>query len=329
MKYSKPGADDGLVRTALKLQVADMTSRPDIFRQRVVAFDEPLAKAKGGKVRAVHRARVASRRLREILPVMEADASECRRALDRLRQAARQLGRLRDLDVSLQLLDDVEEAARGPSPGVRTLRKRLAQTRQDALDKARRRGWGRKLHRTAKLLTRLAESLSDGAPSTSRRWRWTLGARGAHRAQALLAAMDDAGQKLEPEAIHNVRKALKRLRYAIELAEEAAGTGVTADLFWLTSAQSRLGRLHDRHVLMALVAEVRQSLRSRDRQARRDLRALSANLDAECRVLHAAYLGSRAALRDLCRRVLSQTEGVGAAGARAGVPERLGEVRLA
>lgn len=303
-----------------------MPGRADIFRQRVVEFAKPLAQAEDGKVRAVHRARVAARRLREILPVMEADAGDCRRALDRLRHVTRQLGRLRDSDVSLQLLKDADEWGRGSSPGVRVLRKRLEQARQDALGKAHRRRLGRTLRRTAKLLTGLADSLSEGAPSRS--WRWTLGAREANRARALLEAMDEAGQRFAPERVHKVRIALKKLRYAVELAEGAAGTAATVDLRRLTSAQSQLGRLHDLHVLMARVADVRASLRPRDRQARRDLRALSADLNAECRVLHAAYLDSRAALRGLCRRLLTQTQ-VGAAGAQARVPGRLGQVRLA
>lgn len=306
-----------------------MPARADIFRQRAAEFATPLAQAEAGRVGAVHRVRVASRRLREILPVMEVDAGDCRRALKRLRRVTRQLGRLRELDVCVQLLDDVAESARGPSLGVRVLRERLAQARQDARDKAHRRGLGRKLRRTAKLLARLADSLPDATSSRTRRWRWTLDARVAYRAHALLEAMDDAGLELAAERVHDVRIALKRLRYALELAEGAAGTAATAELRQLTSAQSRLGRLHDRQVLMALVADGRASLRSRDPQVRRDLRALSTDLDAACRVLHAAYLRSRAALREVCRRVLAQTKGVGATGTHARVPGRLREIRLA
>ncbi len=306
-----------------------MRNRKDLLRERVEEFTTPLRQAEAGRVRAVHRARVASRRLREILPVVGADAGECRRALKRLRQVAHQLGRLRELDVSAGLLDAMRDPARGQSPGVGLLRERLSEVRREAFDKAETKGFGHKLRRTARQLEHVVEGLSDDTPSRNRGWRRTLDARVASRARALLAAIDEAGREFVPERVHHVRIQLKKLRYAVELSDEASGRPATADWRRLADSQSRLGRLHDRLVLMAWVEDVRTSLGARHLRARRDLGALLVDLEAECRVLHAAYVRSRPVLREAGRRILARTEGLWTTRGPVQAHNRLRQVRLA
>jgi CHAD domain-containing protein len=74
-----------------------------ILRQRLVALLDALPAATSGDVVSVHRARVASRRLREVLPVL-ADAAGTHhlgRASKDVRRITRALGPIRELDVAI------------------------------------------------------------------------------------------------------------------------------------------------------------------------------------------------------------------------------------
>ncbi len=67
-----------------------------------------------GGVRAVHQARVASRRLRELLPVLQLDPDVLRKLSRRLRKITGRLGTVRELDVLAGVLDELGKAGRHP-----------------------------------------------------------------------------------------------------------------------------------------------------------------------------------------------------------------------
>ena len=82
------------------------------LERRVRALERDLPAALGGDVEALHRSRVASRRLREILPVLglERDAGRqapVRKLQRRLRRLTSALGGVRELDVALGILDQL------------------------------------------------------------------------------------------------------------------------------------------------------------------------------------------------------------------------------
>src|SRR3954451_4284083 len=86
-----------------------------LFERRTRALRRQLAAAVAGKDTGVHQARVASRRLREALPVLtkglqHTKSGKAQRKIRRLTQA---LGTVRELDVTLHLIDELAE-----SPGV-------------------------------------------------------------------------------------------------------------------------------------------------------------------------------------------------------------------
>src|SRR5687767_14003814 len=58
-----------------------------------------------GDVESVHQARIATRRLREVLPLVGSDDPSASRAAETLRDAGRALGRVRELDVMRGMLD--------------------------------------------------------------------------------------------------------------------------------------------------------------------------------------------------------------------------------
>ena len=113
--------------------------------------------------------------------------------------------------------------------------------------------------------------------------------------------MDDAGVEAVPERVHRVRIAVKKLRYVVELSEELARLPPSGELRRLSRAQSLLGRLHDRQVLLGAAATVRAAVARRDLRGRKDLSELLDDLEATCHTLHTTYLRSRAALQRACQ----------------------------
>ena len=90
-----------------------------LLRQRFTALARGLAGARAGDVTAIHQARVATRRLREALPLVTSGGAG--RKLERtIRRLTRALGPVRELDVALQTLDELRarrrRAARRASP---------------------------------------------------------------------------------------------------------------------------------------------------------------------------------------------------------------------
>ena len=105
------------------------------------------------------------------------------------------------------------------------------------------------------------------------------------------------------ERLHIVRIAVKKLRYAVELAADADHVKSSPDLKQLRRAQDILGRLHDLQVLVDRAREVQASLARPDLNARRELDVLVVALEEDCRHLHGRYMQDRDALLDLCARL--------------------------
>jgi CHAD domain-containing protein len=101
------------------------------MRQRLLAMLNAMPAATTGDVTSVHRARVASRRLREVLPVLaEAAGSD---ALDRagkqVRQITRALGPIREVDVALGHLEELGARAGVSARALGKVRRHLTDER--------------------------------------------------------------------------------------------------------------------------------------------------------------------------------------------------------
>src|SRR5688572_7821543 len=79
-----------------------------VIAKRHQALRSHLRPAREGDVEGVHQARVASRRLRETIPVLGTGLDDVRLkpVRRRLRDLTRALGPVRELDVALEMLDD-------------------------------------------------------------------------------------------------------------------------------------------------------------------------------------------------------------------------------
>lgn len=257
-----------------------------VLKRRVRALEVPLASALDGDPRALHRARVASRRIREVLPLLSTIRPKSRK---RVRQLTHWLGRVREMDVALGLLAD-------PDLGDGTSRATLGEARQHlqiTRDKRREKLLRRlgkiereKLDRTLRKLGRSIESEDANA------WRRTLAARLARRVNALRRAVDRSGAIYVPERLHAVRIAAKKLRYALEIAAELGVRDAATSAAVVRRTQVTLGDLLDRHVLARHVLEAA----SQPEADETGLAALASSLEASCRQRHAAFLSQRDAL---------------------------------
>jgi CHAD domain-containing protein len=276
------------------------------FRLRLEAFSRELPGVEQGIGESVHRARVASRRLRELIPLLDLNPDVSRKLVALTRVATHQLGEIRELDVALQLADELERiSSGGQGLALRRLASAIASERhaarrrfRPARARAKYERLARKLERAVQLGAR--QHRGRRGPTTSLD---SLDARAARRAKALQSAIDSAGSLYAPGPLHQVRIALKKLRYSAELLQEIGHRRLAAALAEMKSAQDLLGRLHDLDRLLAWCRRVQASFDPVDRATWPAFDQISWRLQTDCRTLHAAYMRHRAPLEAIAARL--------------------------
>jgi CHAD domain-containing protein len=272
------------------------STRSELLKKRVDQFTRVLNLVEQGDVRGLHRARVASRRLRELLPMLQLDHDKLRKLSRRLRKVTTRLGTVRELDVLLLLVDELQVARRGRTGSLNRVGISVAKDRDDARKRLATRLPIAGMHRLGEKLTRVVEELraEESTPRVAARsWQTAVDSQVAARAARLAASIADAGSIYLPERLHAVRIAVKKLRYALELSNELAGIKRDANLRALKRGQEGLGRMHDLQVLVERVRQVQASLAPPNVTIWRNLDATVASLEDECRVLHARYMRMR------------------------------------
>jgi len=272
-----------------------------LLKTHVESLVRALRLVDEGDVRALHRTRVASRRLREIIPVLPLPGDKARKLSRRLRRITSRLGAIRELDVLLLLLDELHESRWAHSDALARVAVSVATDR----DRARRAGGASidAMRRTARKLRELVDDLRRKQMPDARATRWAVEARIVRRATRLAAVLRDAGAVYLPERLHAVRIAVKKLRYSVELANSSGARSLAATTRLLRRAQDILGRMHDRQVLIDRVRHVQATLTPPSIAVWRSLDSLVTSLDDECRRLHGRYMRLRpeleAAAKDL------------------------------
>ncbi len=260
--------------------------------KRLTVLDRDLPAALDHDAEALHRTRVASRRLREVLPVIEAPGPRPdRKSRGRVRHLTRALGGVRELDVALGLLDEL--VARHPHldrPSA-AVREEIHRERAVRYAEMIRSLESIKPGRLTRELAALAAT--RGAPSRAEQHR-RLRARVLRRARRLDHSIDEAGALYAFDRLHRVRVAAKKLRYVLELVPELSRVGTTRLVNRLKEVQDLLGRLHDLEILAGYVRRG-QDLAASTRPARGT--GLIDAIEKETRELHALYLRRTAVLR--------------------------------
>jgi CHAD domain-containing protein len=271
-----------------------------MIRQRLLVLNRTLPSARDGDADAIHQARVATRRVREALPLVTRGSKE-RKLTKAVSRLTRALGRVRELDVALVNLDEVTADAAMQTEGINLLRAILKDERQRLYaDMAERidRVDPEKLQRKAlAAVARNAES-EDDALSAGR--MKTVIKRAARRAVSLQAAIDNAGGIYLPDRLHEVRIAVKKLRYVLEIARELSRSRASARIRMLKTVQDLLGRMHDLEMLIMRIRALQGSERAPTLKVSADLDRLVRRLEMECRQLHVRYMVLKKKLLELC-----------------------------
>jgi len=285
-------------------------SRGSLLTRRARAFARVLPRLTDGDVEGIHRARVAARRLREALPVVAGSLPGARRLRRTLRRLGRMLGPVREMDVSLALVEELGHSDRFDRASLDQLREAIARDRDGAWDAARDRLAHLEPRALARRLTALGAALRvrEGAAAALRPaapdWMVVLRARVCRRAEQARVAIDEAGALYLPDRIHLVRIAVKKLRYSVELAEEARGARTpSVALRRLKETQDLLGRLHDLQVLTDRSRVLQAAMKPARLTVWNELHILQRALEDECRTLHGHYMARRDGLLQICEAV--------------------------
>ena len=270
------------------------------------ALSRHLPRALEGDVEPLHQGRVATRRLREILPLCACEVPRglANRARRRARRVGRALGEVRETDVSIEVVEDIIQLG---TVDVETGR-RLKQHLEDEREERRERMLGRLSSVNVRKLDRdLADTARVlGMRQQTDRWAQLLAVRVQRRAEAVQRAVSEAGALYISDRVHRVRIAAKTLRYALELAGETGEAQTREAVRDLKGTQEALGRLHDLEVLCGMIQDL--TIPAPDVDAppgNADLEALRLALDGECRELHSRYVGTRESLLRVCREAIA------------------------
>jgi CHAD domain-containing protein len=276
-----------------------------VLRQRLAALTRTLPSARGGDVTAIHQARVATRRLRAALPVVTR-GSKSRKLRKTASKLTRALGAVRELDVALLNLDEIGADPSVPIEGIDLLRAIIREERQrlyaDMVQHLERIDLDRFERKALAAARRLSEL---GSPQPDPRHMRDVIRRASRRALSLQGAIENAGGIYLPDRLHQVRIAVKKLRYTLEIAKEMSRSRASARLRLLKSVQDLLGRMHDLEVLIMRVRALQGSDRAPTLKVSANLDRLVRRVETECRQLHVRYMGYKKKLLELCDYVTS------------------------
>ena len=269
-----------------------------VLQAQIETILSQLPAVRDADVEGVHAARVATRRLREALPLFARSHPDDVERLRRLvKRAGRRLGRVRELDV--MDADLARRAGRMPMalPTIGAARKTLARRQSKARRRMIKMLDDLRLERGDQLRLRrrnLLRRTVGGA--TARGWGEVLRDRIARRADNLSRAIDHAAGVYFPNRLHDVRVAVKKLRYSAELAGAGGLWRCDDVLADLRRTQDTLGHLHDAEVLRRSI----DKLVGDTDVDQRELAMLKDDLQGEIAERHAKYVAQRERLRLAC-----------------------------
>ena len=282
------------------------------------ALTRSLPGAQRGDPQLLHQARVATRRLREALPLVMS-GSRGRKLERTVRRLTRALGPVRELDVALEMLGALTAGGDAPRGAIATLRRLVRQERHRLHAEMSRRVARVDFHKLRRrAVTAASKGRGKAAAGRVRDPKRTVAAmlRAARRAVRLRNAIENAAGLYLPDRLHAVRIAVKRLRYAMEVSLELSGLGGSARIRTLREAQDLLGRMHDHEVLIARVRALQGSPKAPNLRASADFDRIVRLLETECRQIHGHYVTLRRKLLPVCDRAAAMPAAAAGAPAR-------------
>lgn len=238
----------------LELDEATCIYGAGILKKHLQAFAQEVESVRDARpdIEHVHRARVASRRLRAALPLFASclPAKKTREWMKQIRAVTRSLGEARDADVQLQrvLAFSAKAEEKAWKPGLARLALRLQQKRagiQPAVADAMRRviagGLIDELGARLDALIQRGQSVYIYTPTL-----YQHSFRAIHsRLEAFLAYEEIVHQPEKVAELHEMRIEAKRLRYTIETFASLYANQLKPYLQAVRKAQDLLGDIHD------------------------------------------------------------------------------------
>jgi CHAD domain-containing protein len=273
-----------------------------LLQQQVCSLKNNTPAVLDGGVDGVHAARIATRRIRELLPLTaEWHPPDVVDSLHhRFRAIGRALGRVRDADVRILLLTHLEPripSAASALVGVRQQQERRRIELMRKLIKQIERNGLLELMRAAVPGRRVSAGWGAGS---GRRWQHQLRSILSERAESAIDAVRHATGVYFPHRAHSARIAIKKLRYVLEIAEATRTLRTTEGIADLKKAQDILGDLHDRQELLGELAD---AVPLRDGAGSvEQIGLVTRVVEADMHDLHARYLARRS-------RVLTVADG--------------------
>jgi CHAD domain-containing protein len=202
----------------------------------------------------VHRARVASRRLRAAMRIFGEcfDRNQVKRWKKAIRRIRSELGEARDKDVQIELLRGILESLSDKMcfSGISRLlvqweyqRERLQSNVVRAVSRLQRNGTLKEIENTAKrvLLKAEADESQVQSPESYAQARQEI----LERLNQLLLLQDCLSRPDDQQSHHAMRIAAKRLRYTMEIVRPIYSGRLDATLEAIKQVQTLLGEVHD------------------------------------------------------------------------------------
>jgi CHAD domain-containing protein len=271
------------------------------FQQQINILQSQMPGLLDGRLDSIHDARIATRRIREVLPLthewQRRHAAD--ELFDRIRRAGKSLGKVRDSDVRIGLLRYLESRIPHAAPSLVLVRQRQERQRLVLMRKLVKRferlGIGEELVR---LSTGSAWQRSRFWVKRAGGWRQQLHHLIAERAHAASEAVVHATGVYFPNRAHAARIAIKKLRYAAEIG---AHTGLLPNddalVRPLKKTQDLLGEMHDRQ---ALIDELTGHVDGASEVDAGQIALVARVAEAEIDDLHARVLARRARVMEAC-----------------------------
>ena len=236
--------------------VVGMVAGP-LLSRRVRELFRVYPKALVGEIEAIHDLRVAARRLRSALSLLveKPRGRRAARADRTLRDLARAAGRGRDLDVVLEILESIPSAL---DEGALRLRRALRASRGRARVLSREALLDLDIARLRRDLRALAASTHVDRPAVAER------VAALRQCEEAIVSRELGAARAHPsaEALHGVRRAARRLRYAAEISDLVEGADSGGVDRW-RRLQTLLGDIQDRHVLGVWLTAAERRARQR------------------------------------------------------------------
>ncbi len=272
------------------------TSCDRVWRKRLNELSSVWPDFVSGHNTGLHKTRVASRRIREALPVVGvcAPQSKVKKLNKKMRALTRYLGPIRELDVELDILDAASKAEGVPGRAIEMVRREIATKRQALRHELAENapvGDVKKLIRKLERVGKREEGKGKGDSEYEARWRSALAARVLRRAKSLGDAARSGGTSLRARAhsrrphLHEEialrsrdregRRRPRRCRVDTNSEETAGPAWPPARSAGAAEARSRGGCVADYRFASERSGRLRRFSRARLQEAARRLRRAS------------------------------------------------------